>query len=312
MPSMPICSDDTSALMGLQAMTEGKTHDIAHKRFPAVALTRLIFGTDALCALGRKIALLADMPLECSECHKFCPSTLQTPNGLVLSGGGISTRRSPYISGSIATTHSVEAGACEGWRKGYWCLQCSEHWNRQKRDIHEAWILCRYVNAMGYRSGVPCSVDNQKGADEGGRVCDASDVMVACPWIVLERNGQPKEWYWGPQPKCLWHIHFMTSCTVGKSCSRSFKEFCAQHGVMLVRYCGSPALYCTVCGKYGDPTHFNEKHTTKCTRSEFSQVIRPGCDEHGREYTTTLLEFYEELVYFPLFWGTELWAHDFP
>ena len=66
-PTFSICSADEFALMEEQVWTERTSDDIAQKRLPAVALTRLIFGTDALCALGKKIALLADMPLECSE-----------------------------------------------------------------------------------------------------------------------------------------------------------------------------------------------------------------------------------------------------
>ena len=192
-------------------------------------------------------------------------------------------------------------------------MQCWEEWHRQKCVVEEARVLGPYVNSRSHRSGVPWCVGNGSSEHESGICCDVFDVSSACPWIVLQENRQPKKWYWGPQPKCVWDIQFMAfSCYVDEICGKSFKELCAQHGLMVVMYCGRPALYCAVCGKYAEPSHFNQKHIKKCTRSVFSQMIRPGCDVHGRDYRTTLMDFYEELVHFPLFWGTELWAIEFP
>ena len=78
-----MCTADEFALMEEEVWAERTSHDTAQKRLVAVALTRLIFGTDALCPLGGKIAEFADLPLECCQCHKLCPSTLLTPFGLL-------------------------------------------------------------------------------------------------------------------------------------------------------------------------------------------------------------------------------------
>ena len=134
-----------------------------------------------------------------------------------------------------------------------------------------------------------------------------------CPWAELDGSNRAVKWYWGKQPECLQNISYMNPNILRLAMESSFKAVCAQYGIMLVLYDDKPALYCAVCGKYGNESHFNQDHFKKCTRSGFSQVVRPGIDPKSKkECTSSLLDFYEEEVTFPANWGIDFgdeWYH---
>ena len=132
-PTSSMCTADEFALMEEEVWAERTSHDTAQKRLAAVALTRLIFGRDAFCPLGEKIALFADMPIECSECHKLCPSTLRRPYSLLHLYEVFRNKSPPryYSEQEMTTSSRIQ------WRKGFWCLQCWKDWHKQKRDVHE-------------------------------------------------------------------------------------------------------------------------------------------------------------------------------
>ena len=198
----------------------------------------------------------------------------------------------------------------EQWRKGQWCLQCWEECHCQKSVAYEALTLSRFLCWFaGTEDFNPLYAAIRASKHELDQAFVPCDPNVACPWVLLGEHRVAKAWYWAPQPKSLWNISFMTKTIVQKTQTTSFKHVCATDGLMLVINNGKPALCCVVCGAFANHTHFNHSHKTMCTQFTFSRarriVLRPGHDEDGLEYTTTLLDFYEELTLFPPDWGKE-------
>ena len=308
-----------------------------------IALTRLIFPTNNFRPLGKRIAMFADCPLECSECHKLFPSTLITsPSFLFQSGyheessffngrmrtsrydSNVCISRSKYIWGNNKQTAFDETNECIESRKGTWCLLCWEDWHRQKRMAFEALIVRQFphsfLRTMSHLSIFMPTIPVELGLDSVA--CETDEV---CPWILLgeapywDRTGSTFNttnfWYWAPQPRSLWDISNMTSTIVQRSQTTSFKDVCAQDGLMVVMHNGRPTLYCAVCGKFGTQAHFNHVpvvgagHKKMCTQFQFVQrrgiVFRPGDEDDEHEYTTSLLSFYQQIVLYPLDWGMD-------
>ena len=130
---------------------------------------------------------------------------------------------------------------------------------------------------------------------------------IECPWVILDSSKKATKWFWDTQPDLLWDVSYMTRTWVLEAQQTSFSQVCAHHGIALVKWNGIASVYCVVCGKYGNQDHFNTEHYKKCSRSGFANVMRPGrCPTTDLEFTTSLLEFYEERVKFCEEWGGDV------
>ena len=292
-----------------------------------IALTRLIFRADIFLPLGKTIAMFADCPLECSECHKLLPSTLKTSPSFLFPGGyfekssfrngrrrtlryesNVCISRSRYIWGNNKRTAFDKANQCVESRKGTWCLLCWEDWHRQKRVAYEALVLKQFPYSFLGNVFESASV--------------ACDQDVVCPWLLLREPARKSNgwtscenvWYWAPQPLSLWMISNMTATIVQRSQTTSFKDVCAQEGLMVALHNGRPTLYCAVCKEFATGGHLNDSdgmfaHKRMCSQFRFLQrrgiVVWPGDEYDEHDYTSSLLSFYQEVVLYPLDWGMD-------